>query len=331
MRVKDLALRPEYITNTWSVHYNGRRDIPSLRVLCRGVTSMSNTCPSKPCDSNATCTYTSGNETLCICPSGYTGVRCSVNKQCPTPHPKAGTELSFDYLGKRAGDLGMSFCSKSFPFIRYYVCVDGSYSSFWSGQGLACTGEYMHTTHEPTRTLATPQVKRTKFDDDHIVSQVLFPLAVFLQGGLLIVLYYCVRYNKSCDKVEEDEDDQKGETDQKEWNRRKGLILGRIYSICLSFSFYFWLIYLVGCEMTHCTTYGSLFHNLRTFAMVMLGVSVVFVIIESFYSNDLVYLKNIIQDETAWQYIQRMQDVPPRINMVVECYHYAPLPRTAYY
>lgn len=31
MRIKDLALRPEYITQTWSVHYNGWRDEPKLR------------------------------------------------------------------------------------------------------------------------------------------------------------------------------------------------------------------------------------------------------------------------------------------------------------
>ncbi len=140
MRVKDLALRPEYITKTWSVRYHGWRDTPSLRILCRGVTSMTNTCQSKPCDSNATCVYTSGSETLCLCSSGYTGTKCSVNKQCPTPHPKVGTELSFSYFGTRPGDLGISLCSGSYPSMRYYLCVDNSsHSSYWSGQGVACT------------------------------------------------------------------------------------------------------------------------------------------------------------------------------------------------
>ena len=109
MKTKDFALRPEYISKTWSVHYNGWRYMPKLRVLCRGVNSMSNTCLSKPCNSKATCIYTSGNETLCLCPSGYTGVTCSTNKQCPTPYPLAGTELVFYHSGKRPGDLGFSF------------------------------------------------------------------------------------------------------------------------------------------------------------------------------------------------------------------------------
>ena len=43
MKTKDFALRPEYISKTWSVHYNGWRYMPKLRVLCRGVNSMSNT------------------------------------------------------------------------------------------------------------------------------------------------------------------------------------------------------------------------------------------------------------------------------------------------
>ena len=76
MKTKDFALRPEYISKTWSVHFNRWHDIPNVRLLCRGVRSMSNTCPSKPCNSKASCIYTSGNETLCLCPSGYTGVTC---------------------------------------------------------------------------------------------------------------------------------------------------------------------------------------------------------------------------------------------------------------
>ncbi|XP_078380024.1 uncharacterized protein LOC144662970, partial [Oculina patagonica] len=86
MRVKDFALRPEYITNMWShkSYHGGWRDMPSLRVLCRGVRSMSNICPSNPCnlhDRRATCVYTSGNETLCLCTSGFMGKACSVKKQ----------------------------------------------------------------------------------------------------------------------------------------------------------------------------------------------------------------------------------------------------------
>ena len=134
MKTKDFALRPEYISKTWSVHYNGWREMPKLRILCTGVNSMSNTCLSKPCNSKATCIYTSGNETLCLCPSGYTGVTCSTNKQCPTPYPLSGRELNFAYPGKRPGDLGVSFCRGPYPSVRFSLCVDMKYSAspYWS-------------------------------------------------------------------------------------------------------------------------------------------------------------------------------------------------------
>ena len=91
--------------------------------------------------------------------------------------------------------------------------------------------------------------------------------------------------------------------------------------MCMSFSFYLWLFFLIGCEMTHCTTYGSVFYVMKIFASVMLGVCSVIVLLESFYSEELHYLKNIVEDDTALEYIQRLREVPPRINIAVECYH----------
>ncbi|XP_078380280.1 uncharacterized protein LOC144663243 [Oculina patagonica] len=393
MRVKDFALRPEYISKTWSVHYQGWRDQPNLKVMCRGVTSMSNTCPSNPCDSKATCVYTSGNETLCLCPSGYTGLKCSVNKQCPKPNPKASTELNFAYPGKRPGDLGMAFCFGSYPSMRYYVCVDGSFSSNWSGQGSACTREDPTTApwYPPTRRTTwyprtratpwypgnqgTPQANSVNFDDNPIIVPVVITVAVLVQILLPFVLWCCALCRTSCKEVEEQEDDQRRmdqvgeelgrrlqrvavagsqeeldqgvqeyrqavqdyqrESEAKELSRKRGFVrnasLCRLISMDLYFSFYLWLIYFVGCGVSHCTMYGSVFEVLRIFAIVMLFVCPVIVFIESCFSHELDYLKNIMEDETAWGYIQRMQEVPPRINMVVECYHYETRTRVVYY
>ena len=367
MRVKDFALRPEYITNTWSVHYNiGWRDEPNLRVMCRGVTSMSNTCPSNPCDTKATCVYTSGNETLCLCTSGYTGLRCSVNKQCPTPHPKTNTELNFAYPGKRLGDLGMAFCSDSYPSMRYYLCVDGSYSSYWSGQGSACTGE------DPT---TAPTAKPINFDDNPIVVPVVITLAVVMQILLPFVLWCCAFCKKLCKEVEEEIDDERRmeqvdeelgrrlqrvaeagtqeeldhgaqeyqqavrdyqrESEAKEQSRKRGFYrnasLRRLISMDMYFSFYLWLIYFVGCEVSYCTSYGLVFEILRYMAIVMLCVSPVIVLVESFSSLELDYLRNIVEDETVWGYIQRMREVPPKIDMMVKCYHNETITRLVSY
>ena len=327
LRVKDFALRPEYISTIWSIHYNGWAwiDMPDLRVLCR--------------NSKANCVHT----------------QCSMNNECPTPQPKFGTELNFVYLGKRPGDLGMSFCRGSYPSTRYYLCVPSSYSSYWSGQGSFCSAK------DPT-TLGTPKAKPAiNFDDNPSVVPVVITVAVLVQILLPFVLWFCALCGQACKEEEEKKDDestmeQAGEElerrlqrvsaaeSQEELNhgskeyqqalkeykkeskddelKHLNASLCRIISMNAFFSFYLWLIYYVGCDLTHCTNYGSVFGILRIFAIVMLCLSPVIVLLESCVSHELDYLSNIKEDETAWEYIQRMHEVPPRINMVVECYHY---------
>jgi len=76
----------------------------------------------------------------------------------------------------------------------------------------------------------------------------------------------------------------------------------------------------VGCEISQCTRYGCGFVYLKIFGIAMLCFSSVYIFIESIFSRELDYLRNIKEDETAWGYIQKMQ-VAPRIDMVVECSH----------
>ena len=389
MRNKDFALRPEYISKTWAVHYNGWRDMPELRVLCRGVTSTSNTCASNPCDSKATCIYTSGNETLCLCPPGYTGVTCSINKQCPTPYPISGTEVNFAYPGKRPGDLGLSFCSSPYPSVRFALCMDSSYSSYWSRQGRACRRGQTIITAPPRstawypRTFATqspwdpvtPRAEPINFDDNPYIVPVVMTGATVLQFSLAFIIFCCARCKKKIKENKEEQDDERRqqevgselerrleqvaqagsqeeldrgvqdyqqtvqeyerENEEKELSRKQGLYrnasLWRLISMHLYFSFYLWLSYLVGCEISHCTQYGHIFNGLVIYAKVMLGISSVIVFIESIFSHELAYLENIMQDETAWGYIQKMHQVPPKINMVVVCYHYETRTRVVYY
>ena len=397
MKTKDFALRPEYISKTWSVHYNGWRYMPKLRVLCRGVNSMSNTCLSKPCDSKATCIYTSGNETLCLCPFGYTGMTCSSNKQCPTPYPLAGTELNFAYFGKRPGDLGFSFCSGSYPSVRFALCVESKYSvnPYWSRQGSACRIGNTGSTSSPrtpwnTQTTErswtpwnprtpwkppTPRARRVNFDDNPKITPVVLTSAVILELLLPFIIYLCAMSKKKRKEEREEQEDQKRvqevgeeverrlqqvaragcrleldrgvqdyqqtvqeyqrENRNKELSRKRGLFrnarLWRIISIHLFFSFYLWILYLVGCEISQCTQYGHVFVSLKNFGIVMLCISSVYIFIESIFSHELDYLRNIMQDETAWGYIQKMHQVAPRISMIVECYHFEMRKRDVYY
>lgn len=393
MRVKDAALRPEYITKTWSVYNNGWRDIPKLRVLCRGVTSMSNACPSQPCHSKATCVYTSGNETLCLCPSGYTGVRCSVNlNSCPIPSPIVGRESYFTYSKRRLpGDLGISFCNGSYPSVRFSVCTDGNHSSYWIRKGMPCLkGQYPRTENPTGEAFTTediwnvdantsstlhPDHKKVNFDDNPKILPAVLSVAVLVQVLLPFVVLCCSLCKLACKEVEEEEEDLKRkqeisgelekklqrvakaedkgdqdqviqecrltveeyerETEQKEVGRKRGLYrnasLCRLYSMQLNLSFYLWLIYLVSCDLTHCTQYGMILVHLRRFAIAMLVISVVIVLIESLYSHELDYLDNIMQDESAVEYVHKLQLIPPKINMTVECYHMETRSRVVYY
>ena len=397
MKTKDFALRPEYISKTWSVHYNGWRYMPKLRVLCRGVNSMSNTCLSKPCNSKATCIYTSGNETLCLCPSGYTGVTCSTNKQCPTPYPLSGTEMNFAYPGKRPGDLGFSFCSGSYPSVRFAVCVESKYrvNPYWSRQGSACRKGNTGSTSSPrtpwyTQTTErfwtpwnprtpwkspTPRARRVNLDDNPVITPVVLTSAVILELLLPFIIYCCAVCKKKYKEDREEQEDQRRlqevggelerrleqvaragsqeeldrdvqdyqrtvqeyqrENQDKELNRKRGFHknagLWRIISMHLFFSFYLWIVYLVGCGIFQCTQNGRIFVYVKTFAIAMLCISSVYIFIESIFSNELDYLRNIMQDETAWGYIQKMHQVAPRIGMVVECYHFEMRTRDVYY
>ena len=129
--------------------------------------------------------------------------------------------------------------------------------------------------------------------------------------------------------------DYQQENDDKELSRKRGLYrnasLWRLISMHLFISFYLWLIFLSGCEISQCTQYGRIFSGLRYYAKVMLCVSSVYIFLESFFSREHDYLQNIMQDQTAWGYIQRMHQVAPQITMVVECYHYETRTRVVYY
>lgn len=344
---------------------------------------MTNTCASKPCNNNAKCIYTSGNETLCLCSSAYTGVTCAVNKQCPTRSPSDSTELNFDYPGNRPGYLGMSFCRGWYPSFTFYLCVDGyGNRSYWNRQGRICrTISHSGTTPttRPTTRIwwqpQTPTAAPMNFDDIPYIVPVVMTGATVLQFLLPFVIYYCARCMKGCKEIKEKREDQRRErevggelerrleqvgraesreeldqgvreyqqtvqeyqeeNDEKELSRKKGLYrnasLWRLISMQMYFSFYLWLIYFVSCEILQCSKYGRVFNVLRLYARVMLCISPVFIFIESIFSHELAYLLNIMQDDTAWGYIQKMHQVPPKIDMIVECYHYETRVRVVYY
>ncbi|KAK3724928.1 hypothetical protein QZH41_005686 [Actinostola sp. cb2023] len=383
MRVNDLALRPEYIDNTWQVHHKGWRLMQSLKVKCRGLRSQADICSINPCTNGATCVYTSGNETLCVCAPGYYGLRCSNSKKCPTPQGFPDTETGFGYPGNIPGYLAMTFCRGSYPSMRYAICSRDGYSDnpHWVRQGTACRGALTTAIPAtfPPRTAYPipfqPTPKPINFDDIRGLTPAVLTCAVLLQILLPFVLWCCACCKKSCKEVDEDEEDQRRleefggelesrlanvqnaqsqeeldqgvqnyrhaveeyqrETEETQLERKKGFYRNasilRLISMDLYISFYLWLIYYVGCKASESTKYGSIFGDLQIMAIVMLILCPLVVLIESVFSHELAYIKNIMHDETAWSYIQRMHAVAPIISMTVECYHWETRTRVVYY
>ena len=67
------------------------------------------------------------------------------------------------------------------------------------------------------------------------------------------------------------------ESEAKELSRKRSFYrnasLCRLISMDMFFSFYLWLIFFVGCDVSQCTKYGTVFEILRIFAIVMLCLS----------------------------------------------------------
>ena len=171
-----------------------------------------------------------------------------------------------------------------------------------------------------------------------MATSVVISATVLVQILLPFVLWGCARCKTSYKEGEEEEDDQRRrvqidkelgrrlkrvaqeepdqsvqeyqqavqnyqkESEAKELSRKRSFYrnasLCRLISMDMFFSFYLWLIFFVGCDVSQCTKYGTVFEILRIFAIVMLCLSPVIVLLESAFCHELDYLKNIMQDET---------------------------------
>ena len=88
-----------------------------------------------------------------------------------------------------------------------------------------------------------------------------------------------------------------------------------IFSIWRYFSFYICLFSLVFLERDQVKA-------VSTSIITLMAICYFVVIVESHYSLDLQYLKNILEDETVSEYIDRQRLLRPEISVSVESYHY---------
>ena len=87
------------------------------------------------------------------------------------------------------------------------------------------------------------------------------------------------------------------EKEERELKRKRGafrnISLIRVYSMHFYFSFFLWLIFLIGCSASECTIYGMVMVHLWRLSIAMCILSPLFVLIESVFSHERDYVKNI--------------------------------------
>lgn len=124
LRTKDLAHRPEYVTNYWeSWTTKGWTAGSGLRMKCRGIANGENECYDKPCNGQGTCVYTADNETVCLCQDSTHGPNCENKDACSDPGIPANS-IEVVHAGNRPGDISTSFCAtgyRSSP-VEFFVC-----------------------------------------------------------------------------------------------------------------------------------------------------------------------------------------------------------------
>ena len=109
--------------------------------------------------------------------------------------------------------------------------------------------------------------------------------------------------------------DRYSKTGPDSWPEQGFEFIFQTFSLWLYFSSYMWIGYMAVFELIRSTVLT------RYVVPCILGICFVGVLIESGFSHELEYLKTFSQDGTAWECIQNLHLIRPKIYMTVVCYH----------
>ena len=102
----------------------------------------------------------------------------------------------------------------------------------------------------------------------------------------------------------------------------------RVLSLHAFFTFICWLIYLTVCGASKCAAEGTVFGLLVVMSFIMIFISYLFMLIESFYSDEKEYITNIVPDVSAIEFVNKLRNTDPKRAMLIECYHFETRTRT---
>lgn len=329
LRVKDFALRPEYVTNHWQ-NWSGTEwtTESGLSIKCRGFANGENKCHgSESCNNRGSCVYTSGNEAVCLCQDSTYGPHCENRDWCSEPGLPASS-VSVVHTGKRPGDIATSFCLagyRSSP-VEFYVCEQSSGSKYWMLESEAtCRVPGPATMHPPP---ATPgpqphppenpsqnQVPVGEKPSDESQAFMIFVIAffachiicpVFIWLGIIIA-----KLVHSSRTTQVGTPERLTSVDNATQGRY--MLMVQVFSAFFNFTFWIWL-----CAV--CVVLSTDEGNTRSFlfywAVAMCGICATFVVIETFFSRERAALHNLV----SWEYIRSLQMAAPAIEMVIEWY-----------
>jgi len=150
--------------------------------------------------------------------------------------------------------------------------------------------------------------------------------AVLLQVFLPLFYWCFYRWCKACctdvnqEQAEQRREEIAGNNITKKNDKEASFF--RLLSLHFYLSFFIWMIYLICYNQLGLGELGHVFTNLHLMAIVVMVISAVFVLFESFLSYELDHIENIMQEESVRDYLQRMRDTAPVITLTIECYHY---------
>lgn len=329
LRVKDFALRPEYVTNHWQ-NWSGTEwtTESGLSIKCRGFANGENKCHgSESCNNRGSCVYTSGNEAVCLCQDSTYGPHCENRDWCSEPGLPASS-VSVVHTGKRPGDIATSFCLvgyRSSP-VEFYVCEQSSGSKYWMLESEAtCRVPGPATIHPPPVTPGPQphppenpsqnQVPVGEKPSDESQAFMIFVIAffachiicpVFIWLGIIIA-----KLVHSSRTTQVGTPERLTSVDNATQGRY--MLMVQVFSAFFNFTFWIWL-----CAV--CVVLSTDEGNTRSFlfywAVAMCGICATFVVIEAFFSRERAALHNLV----SWEYIRSLQMAAPAIEMVIEWY-----------
>ena len=304
LRAKGSSLRPEYITAPWQYLDESWKNFSnSATIHCRGLVqyhtggSVKSCEDANPCLNGGTCVNSkSTQETICHCRESFAGLRCEKRqKRCSAFLYGENSTKHVVIYGFESSSFASVFCKEKYkPNYFLSQCISTGHSSSWSLR----SGCYL--SHPSALHLRAPLEKQESpfnFDNYTVARPILLAIICILQ-----VFVPCIHMIIG---------------------KSNGKSQSRIISIHAFISYICWWVYFIGCTVASCPNYGKVLADLRIMSFVMIPLCYIYMLCESFCSEEVKYCSSMLADVCVADFVERLKHTDPQMTMKIECYHWA--------